>query len=362
MKAQSEPPSLTITSPAIIRAPDASAMAEAAARLAAGQLVAFPTETVYGLGADATNPMAVARIFEAKGRPRFNPLIAHVADLASAEALALISEPARRLARRFWPGPLTLVLPRRPGAALADLATAGLPTVALRAPAHQTAQALLARFGGPLAAPSANLSGRLSPTTASDAVTAMAGRAALTLDGGPCAVGVESTIIALTPPRAEDDGEIVRLLRPGGLAVEDLEAVLGASIDRGPSIDRSAQPEAPGALASHYAPRARLRLNATAPRPGEAWLGFGADPPEAAASVAARNLSPAGDLREAAANLFASLRALDDALSAARNAAPLASRDDRGAEATIAVAPTPLQGLGLAIHDRLRRAAAPRGP
>lgn len=326
---------------------DEAALADAAARLRAGGLVVFPTETVYGLGADARDADAVAAIFEAKGRPRFNPLIVHVADLPAAEAAALVSEPARALAEQFWPGPLTLVLPRRENAGLADLALAGLPSVAVRAPAHPVAQALLRRFAGPLAAPSANLSGRLSPTTAADAAAAMAGRAPLVLDGGSCAVGLESTILSLP-----GDGP-ARLLRPGGIALEDLEAALGAEIALG--APPGAAPQAPGALQSHYAPRATLRLNAAAPHPGEAWLGFGADPPGAAADRPARNLSPSGALRAAAANLFSALRALDDALAQRADAAARPS-----APAVIAVAQVPETGLGRAINDRLRRAAAPR--
>jgi L-threonylcarbamoyladenylate synthase len=306
----------------------------AAALLAAGELVAFPTETVYGLGADARRDRAAAAIFAAKGRPAFNPLIVHVPDRAAAERLAAFDAAARDLAERFWPGPLTLVLPRRADAGLAEPVTAGLATVALRAPAHPLAQRLLAAFGGPLAAPSANPSGGVSPTSAAHVLEGLRGRIAAVLDGGPCPVGLESTIVGLT------DG-VPRLLRPAGLAAEALEAALGRPLagPAGPDV------VAPGQLASHYAPRAALRLGAAAPAPGEAWLGFGPSPgPPADAGL---NLSPSGDLAEAAANLFAHLRALD------------ALAGDRGL-AAIAVAPVPEIGLGRAINDRLSRAAAPR--
>lgn len=300
----------------------------AAAILRAGGLVAFPTETVYGLGGDARSDRAVARIFDAKGRPRFNPLIAHLPDLAAAQRLARFDERALALAAAFWPGPLTLVLPLRPGAGLSDLVTAGLPTVALRVPAHPLAQALLAAFGGPLAAPSANPSGRISPTRAAHVIDGLAGRIDAVLDGGACAVGVESTIIGLDGPAT--------LLRPGGLPAEAVEAVLGAPLRRGTD---AAAPNAPGQLASHYAPAARLRLDADGPGPGEVWIGFG---PDARGGL---NLSPSGDLRDAAAALFHTLRQADDRA---------------GADGAIAIAPVPETGLGRAINDRLRRAAAPR--
>jgi L-threonylcarbamoyladenylate synthase len=306
----------------------------AAALLRAGELVAFPTETVYGLGADARNDRAVAAIFAAKGRPAFNPLIVHVADLAAAEALAEFDPGARALAAAFWPGPLTLVLPRRPDAGLAERATAGLPTVALRAPAHPLARRLLAAFAGPIAAPSANPSGRVSPTTRAHVVEGLGGRIAAVLDGGPCAVGLESTILGF------EDGAPV-LLRPGGLPAEAIEAALGRPLLR---PGATAPVTAPGQLASHYAPQAALRLDATGPGPGEAWLGFG--PVETLRP--GLNLSPSGDLAEAAANLFAHLRAVD-AMAASAGLA------------RIAVAPIPETGLGVAINDRLRRAAAPRG-
>jgi L-threonylcarbamoyladenylate synthase len=311
----------------------ADRLGEAAARLAAGGLVAFPTETVYGLGALAGDPAAVARVFAAKGRPAFNPLIAHVADAAAALDLAVLPPEGERLAAAFWPGPLTLVAPRRPGGDVCDLAAAGLATVAVRVPAHPSARALLAAVGRPVAAPSANPSGRLSPTTAAHVLEGLAGRIDGVLDGGACPVGVESTILGW------EDGAPV-LLRPGGLAVEAVEAALGRRVGR----PRGDAVSAPGMLASHYAPGARLRLDAAAPAPGEAWLGFGPEP-QGLSAAAALNLSPAGDPTEAAANLFAHLRALDAAL---------------GGDGVIAVAPVPAVGLGAAIRDRLARAAAPR--
>lgn len=308
--------------------PGPDGLHRAAAILRAGGLVAFPTETVYGLGGDARSDRAVARIFEAKGRPRFNPLIAHVPDLAVAQALARFDDRALTLATAFWPGPLTLVLPLRADAGLSDLVTVGLPTVALRVPAHPLARALLAGFGGPLAAPSANPSGRISPTRAAHVVDGLAGRIEAVLDGGACAVGVESTIIGL-------DGPAV-LLRPGGIAVEAIEAVLGATLGIGGD---AAKPTAPGQLASHYAPAAGLRLEASAPNPGEVWIGFGPD------AQGGLNLSPQGDLVAAAAALFHVLRQADG---------------QAGPGGAIAIAPIPETGLGRAINDRLRRAAAPR--
>ena len=306
---------------------DPDGIARAAALLRAGGLVAFPTETVYGLGGDAADDRAVARIFEAKGRPRFNPLIAHVADLAMAERLAVFDDRARAVAAAFWPGPLTLVLPLRADAWLSPLVTAELPTVAIRLPAHPVAQALLRAFGGPLAAPSANPSGKVSPTRAEHVVEGLSGRIEAVVDGGACAVGVESTILGLDGAPA--------LLRPGGVPVEALEALLGAIATGGDAK----KPNAPGQLASHYAPGAAVRLNAVAVHPGEVRLGFGP-------GAADLNLSPAGDLVQAAANLFHMLRQAD-ALA--------------GPGGTIAVAPVPEAGLGRAINDRLRRAAAPRG-
>ena len=305
--------------------PDAAGVARAADLLRGGALVAFPTETVYGLGGDARSDMAVARIFEAKGRPRFNPLIVHVPDLAAAREFAVFDARAEAVAAAFWPGPLTLVLPLR-AAGLSPLVTAGLPSVAIRVPAHPLAQALLRAFGGPLAAPSANPSGRVSPTRAAHVVAGLSGRIAAVLDGGPCAVGVESTILGLV------DGP--ELLRPGGVPVEALEAMLGP-LSMGGSAEK---PNAPGQLASHYAPAAPVRLLARDVRAGEIRLGFGPGPSDL-------NLSAAGDLVEAAANLFHMLREADRLA------------DGRG----IAVAPVPEVGLGRAINDRLRRAAAPRG-
>jgi len=319
--------------PATLRRPAVAAAVAAAARcLADGGLVAFPTETVYGLGADATNATAVARLYAAKGRPRFNPLIAHVADLAGAAAIAILDPDSRKLAQAFWPGPLTLVLAKAPGCAVSDLATAGLDTVAVRVPAHPTAQALLRALGRPVVAPSANLSGHVSPTTADHVAGDLAGRIDMILDAGPVPVGVESTIVSCL------DGP--RLLRPGGLPRKAIEGVLGRPLaGRGPA---ASGPVAPGMLASHYAPRATLRLNADTLAPGEALLAFG---PRRIAGAAATelNLSTTGDLTEAAANLFSHLRRLD-----------------RAGAAAIAVMPIPADGLGEAINDRLARAAAPR--
>jgi L-threonylcarbamoyladenylate synthase len=300
--------------------------------LRAGEIVAFPTETVYGLGGDARNDRAIAGIFAAKGRPAFNPLIVHVASFADAERLATFTPEARALAARFWPGPLTLVMPRRADSGLSELATAGLPTVALRVPAHPLAHRLLAAFGGPVAAPSANPSGRVSATTAAHVRDGLDGRIAAILDGGGCPVGLESTIIGFEGARA-------LLLRPGGLPVEILAEALGRPL----ASPRTGAVSAPGQLASHYAPEAALRLEAEEAGSDEVWLGFGpceTDRP-------GLNLSPSGDLTEAAANLFGHLRAID----------ALAGRV--GAR-RIAVAPIPRSGLGLAINDRLSRAAAPR--
>ncbi len=302
-------------------------IARAADILRAGGLVVFPTETVYGLGADAANPRAIARIFEAKGRPRFNPLIAHIGGLDEALAHAHLHDKAKAFAEAFWPGPLTIVAPRRADSTIAELACAGLSTVALRAPAHPIARDLIAAFGGPVVAPSANRSGRLSPTSAAHAREELGGRVDLVLDGGACAIGLESAVVAVGP-RGE-----ASLLRPGAIARDALEAIVGPLAS--PQIGLIA---APGMLESHYAPRARLRLDASAPAAGEAYLAFGAPAPKGGLS-----LSPTGDLMEAAANLYAHLRVLDAA----------------GTE-TIAVAPIPAHGLGEAIRDRLRRAAAPR--
>ena len=299
----------------------------AAELLRDGQLVAFPTETVYGLGGDACAGRAVARIYEAKGRPSFNPLIAHVADLATARAFADFSDDALRLATAFWPGPLTIVLPVRADAGLSTLATAGLSTIGLRVPDHESARALLTAFGGPVAAPSANLSGRISPTTAAHVMAGLSGKIAAVLDDGPCSIGLESTIVGF------ELGEAA-LLRPGGLPVEAIEACLGRPLL---TPRTSETPSAPGQLQSHYAPKAAVRLNVTDPRDDEIFLGFGA------VEGAALNLSPSGDLVEAASELFNALHILDD----------------QGVE-TIAVSPIPDTGLGHAINDRLRRAAAPR--
>jgi len=299
--------------------------------LAEGEPVALPTETVYGLAADATNGEAVARIFEAKGRPRFNPLIAHVADLAMAERIAIFSPLARRLAEAFWPGPLTLVLTHREGSGVHPLVTAGLATIALRCP-RGFAGEVIKRFGRPLAAPSANVSGRITCTTAEAVNAALGDRIRLIVDGGPAPVGVESTIV-----KVAEDG--LFLLRPGGLAAEEIEKVAGAPLKRG---EKSVQ--APGMLASHYAPRAKMRLNVTEVEPGEALLAFGSRRAKGGEKAARMlNLSPSGDLREAASNLFSYLSALDAA-----------------GGATIAAEPIPGEGLGEAINDRLARAAAPR--
>lgn len=310
------------------------AAADAAARcLADGGLVAFPTETVYGLGADATNAEAIARLYLAKGRPSFNPLIAHVADLAAARRIARFDAGAEKLAARFWPGPLTLVLPRAAGCPVADLATAGLETVAVRVPDHPVARDILARFGGPVVAPSANISGHVSPTTARHVEADLAGRIDLIIDGGAANVGLESTIVGCFEPPL--------LLRPGGLARSEIEAALGARLREVPQHGGTSQPLAPGMLASHYAPRSPVRLNATTIEPGEALLAFGSSAVAGVDKAAAiLNLSQRGDLVEAAANLFGHLRELDA----------------KGAM-QIAVAPIPNDGLGEAINDRLRRAA-----
>jgi L-threonylcarbamoyladenylate synthase len=311
--------------------PSSDNIAHAARLLRDGRLVAFPTETVYGLGADATSDAAVAAIFTAKGRPRFNPLIVHVPDLAAAEAIAVFDGRPREAARHFWPGPLTLVLRRRGECGISLLASAGLDTIAVRAPAHPVAQALLRATGRPLAAPSANSSGHISPTEAAHVAAELGGRVALILDGGSCAVGLESTVLDLT-------GQTPALLRAGGTTLEVLREVLGP-IAQG--ANDPAAPRSPGQLASHYAPRLTLRLNAVAARPGEALLAFGPHPPSDFAEML--NLSPSGDLAEAAANFFAMLRRLD-----------------RPEFTGIAAMPIPDEGLGRAINDRLRRAAAPR--
>jgi L-threonylcarbamoyladenylate synthase len=308
------------------------ALALAVAVLDRGGLVALPTETVYGLGADARSGAAVARIYEAKGRPSFNPLIAHVATPAQAFAQGRFEAAALRLAEAFWPGPLTLVVRAAPSCSVCELARAGLPTVALRVPSHPVASALLQRFGAPVAAPSANRSGRISPTTADHVAADLTGRVDMILDGGPTHVGLESTIVACV------DGQ-VELLRPGGIPREALGEVLGRPLD--PSR-RTGAVIAPGLLASHYAPHAAVRLDAASVRPDECVLDFGGRF-EGAPCIAHLDLSPERDLREAAANLFGHLHRLDAT----------------GVRA-IAVAPVPPTGLGEAINDRLRRAAAPR--
>jgi L-threonylcarbamoyladenylate synthase len=305
---------------------------QALALLLAGEPVAIPTETVYGLAGDATNGAAVARIFEAKGRPRFNPLIAHVCDLGMAEKIGVFDPLSRRLAQAFWPGPLTLVLPLRPQAGIHPLVTAGLETIALRMP-KGFGTGLIARFGRPLAAPSANVSGKISPTTAAAVAASLGDRIKLVVDGGATAVGLESTI-------AKVEQDKVRLLRPGGVAAEEIEAAIGVRPLRG----GSGGIQAPGMMASHYAPQAGLRLGAGSVGRGEALLAFGpvrAKGWEKAAAM--KNLSESGDVREAATNLFAYLRELD-----------------LGGAPMIAVEPVPQEGLGEAINDRLTRAAAPR--
>jgi len=312
-----------------VRAADAAAIAQAAELLRAGALVAFPTETVYGLGADATNAHAVAAIFAAKGRPAFNPLISHLADAGQAETLAELDDAARALADAFWPGALTLVLPRRADCAIAEITCAGLDTVALRVPAHPVAQALLSAVDRPVAAPSANRSGRISPTSAEAVADELGDAVALILDGGPCTVGLESTVVGFAGGRPV-------LLRPGGIAAEEIEAVAGRLLAPRPD---AARPTSPGQLASHYAPAKPLRRNVRRPRQGEVLLGFGAMVPGDI------SLSATGDLTEAAANLFRLLRLAD-----------------RGVAEAIAVAPIPNHGLGRAINDRLRRAAAAHRP
>ncbi len=315
-----------------------AAVAAAVRALSEGGLVAFPTETVYGLGADATNPAAIARLYQAKGRPAFNPLIATVGDLAAAQRIARFDATALALARAFWPGPLTLVLPKTGDCAVADLATAGLETIAIRVPSHPIAREILHAFARPVVAPSANLSGHVSPTTAVHVQSDLSGRIDLIVDGGPVAVGVESTIVGCFDEAV--------LLRPGGLPRGEIERVLGCELAQPPgdADSDSGQPLAPGMLASHYAPRTLVRLNACNVEPGEALLAFG---PVAVSGVDAAtsvlNLSARGDLNEAAANLFGYLRSLDT----------------KGAH-TIAVMPVPGDGLGEAINDRLRRAAMAR--
>jgi len=307
-------------------------IATAASILQAGGLVAFPTETVYGLGADARNDIAVAQIFEAKRRPHFNPLIIHLPNLAAVQKIAVIPPAALILAQTFWPGPLTLVLPRRANSGLSDLVTAGLDTVAIRIPEHPLAQQLLTMFDGPVAAPSANPSGKVSPTTAAHVFAGLNTRIDAILDGGPCDVGLESTIIGF-----ENTAPV--LLRAGGLPAEGISQALGVNLQ----ARQTGNITAPGQLKSHYAPGASLRLNAISPTKTEAWLGFG--PSQGTAPTL--NLSPSANLREAAANLFAYMRELDEIAT-------------QNGLTEIAVAPIPMHGLGVAINDRLERAAAPR--
>jgi L-threonylcarbamoyladenylate synthase len=314
-----------------------AAVADAARCLRGGGLVAFPTETVYGLGADASNAAAIARLYVAKGRPAFNPLIAHLGDLKAAQRIARFDAQAILLATAFWPGPLTLVLPKAPGCAVADLATAGLDTIAVRVPAHRIAREILHAFGGPVVAPSANLSGHVSPTTAAHVSSDLAGRIDLIIDGA-VEVGIESTIVGCF--------DAPMLLRPGGVPRGEIERVLGRALLQplDERISDSGQPLAPGMLASHYAPRTPVRLNAERVEDDEVLLAFGPGAISGTdASSAVMNLSACGDLNEAAANLFGYLRALDA----------------RGARA-IAVMPVPHHGLGEAINDRLRRAAVGR--
>lgn len=302
---------------------------DAAAALRAGRLVAFPTETVYGLGADATNAHAVASIFEAKGRPRFNPLIMHVPSMAAVSTLGRLTETGRKLAAAFWPGPLTLVLAKAPGSPVADLTTAGLDTIAVRIPAHPIGQALLKATGVPIAAPSANRSGHVSPTTAAHVAADLGDRVAMILDGGATPVGLESTVVDVT-------GNAPVVLRLGGIAREDIARVLDCAVAL--AGDENVAPSSPGMLARHYAPATTLRLDALDVRAGEALLAFGGKVP--AHNGPSINLSPTSDLAEAAANLFAALHTLD-----------------ASGATTIAVMPVPAYGLGEAINDRLRRAA-----
>lgn len=304
---------------------DDATIANAAALLRDGGLVAFPTETVYGLGADATQGKAVARIFEAKGRPSFNPLIVHVGAVAWTEPLVHSDARFEVLAQAFWPGPLTFVLHRRKDCPVSELASAGLSSLAIRMPAHPLAQKILAAVERPLAAPSANRSGSVSPTTAAHVAASLGDRIDLIVDGGSCAVGIESTVLDLT-------ASIPTILRPGAVTREQLEAFVGAVAV---STGQASQPTSPGQLEAHYAPSIPLRMNAATAKPTEALLGFGSTP------NATLNLSPSGDLREAAANLFAMMRLLDES----------------GHHAGIAVAQIPDTGIGLAINDRLRRAA-----
>jgi len=323
--------------------PDEAGIAEAASLLRAGGLVAFPTETVYGLGADATDPRAVAALYAAKGRPQFNPLIAHVTGLEAARAQGVFDPAARTLARALWPGAVTLVVPVAPEGSVCELARAGLASVALRVPAHHLARTLLEAAGRPVAAPSANLSGHVSPTTAAHVLADLGGRIDAVIDGGATQIGVESTIVACL-------GGGPLLLRSGGVTRSAIERVIGRLGDE-PEEHGSrngTRPLSPGLLASHYAPEARVRLAALVVEPDEAVLLFGSTRPQGLArAAAALNLSESGDLVEAAANLFSHLRSLDASLAGAKGS-------------RIAVAPIPDEGLGEAINDRLRRAAGER--
>tara|TARA_R110002050_G_scaffold158246_7_gene287222 strand:+ start:38143 stop:39114 length:972 start_codon:yes stop_codon:yes gene_type:complete len=319
----------------ILPIPDPATLGLAIQALRRGEAVAIPTETVYGLAADATNAAAIASIYEAKGRPRFNPLISHVSDIEMAKAHVQFSPLAEKLAEAFWPGALTLVLPLSQTSGIHPLATAGLPTAAVRMP-EGFARDLIAAFGQPLAAPSANRSGRVSPTSARHVMEDLGERIGLILDGGSCRIGVESTILAV-----EDGG--LRLLRPGGIPVEAIEEITGRPVERHASLSGETL-IAPGMLVSHYAPDAKVRLNVTDVRPGEVLIRFGGAPVEGEdKAVAIMDLSPSGDLREAAANLFDYFK-----------------RADASGASAIAVAPIPAHSLGEAINDRLTRAAAPR--
>jgi L-threonylcarbamoyladenylate synthase len=318
-----------------IAEPTKETILDAAKILREGGQIAFPTETVYGLGADATNERAVAGIFETKGRPRFNPLISHVLDSGEARRLVAWNEAAEKLAARFWPGPLTLVLPRTKESPIALLATSGLDTVAIRAPSHPIAQALIRATGRPIAAPSANRSGAVSPTRAEHVVESLGDRVPMVIDGGPCLVGLESTVLDLS-------GQRPTLLRPGGATREAIESVIGPIAVSDDIRSGDGARKSPGQLESHYAPSRPVRLGATSVTADEGLLGFGPNPPPGA--MLTYNLSPLGDLGQAAANLFAMLRALD-----------------RPGIGCIAVMPIPEAGLGLAINDRLRRAAADDG-
>ena len=315
--------------PALVQAGDEAGIARASALIRQGELVAIPTETVYGLAGDATNDRAVARIYEAKARPRFNPLIVHVLDRDSAATHAIFSTHADKLAKKFWPGPLTLVLQRRPDCRISRLASAGLETIAIRAPAHPVARAVLQKTGLPLAAPSANPAGRLSPTEAAHVASMLGDGVALILDGGPCRYGIESTVVDVS-------GDELVLLRAGAIATDEIEACLGRRL----AAPGSGPARSPGMQLRHYAPRIPIRIDADRVAPSEALLAFGPVPLAGAAETL--NLSPAGDTTEAAANLFAMLHRLDDPRFTA-----------------IAVMPIPARGLGVAIRDRLRRATQP---